>query len=265
VKRGLIIAAAAALALVLAAAACATEYGEATPACTGSDCDGSAPEASSASDAGSDSDGDAPGIAVCDASAYDLAGCVCESSGARVPCYQGVPGPKSACTIAGVQTCESKMGRLLWSACVGGTKPAPEICHNDIDESCDGRIDDGCPCTDSVDLCRSDAGALFDPNAYTTLTVPAQPTAGQPFDLYILTRDKPLVGPDLARDPGGLCLGGSSKKACPSVGKGCAGWKVTYYRLTEPAGTYTYRFLDPPSNPPCNVGTQIANAKVIVQ
>jgi hypothetical protein len=40
----------------------------------------------------------------------------------------------------GVRTCTNG----VWSDCIGGKGPVPEICYNGLDDDCDGLVDDGC-------------------------------------------------------------------------------------------------------------------------
>lgn len=65
--------------------------------------------------------------------------CLCTPSAVE-PCYLGAPGTEGvgACK-AGTRTC--KNDGLTWSLCLGQVLPAPEICANGLDESCDGTID----------------------------------------------------------------------------------------------------------------------------
>ncbi len=58
-----------------------------------------------------------------------------------------------ACTY-GVTTCFEG----AWGSCTG-VEPISEICENDIDDDCDGSVDEGCPCAEgNVRNCGIDAG-----------------------------------------------------------------------------------------------------------
>jgi hypothetical protein len=209
----------------------------------------------------------------CSAPEYNLAGCICATKGAAVPCYQGVPGPKSACNTAGSQQCEDVGGGVLrWSACNGGAMPKSiDECHDDIDGDCNGKVDQNCACSPDVDLCRpnaiasADAGATptYDPNAYTMFTIPPNPKANVPFELYIVTKNRSLMAPGLLKN-GAICYGGGLSKPCRSVGAGCDGWKVGFFRgVSEAAGTYTFSIKDPQGPTGCE-GPTIATTTVVV-
>ncbi|MCA9542243.1 MAG: putative metal-binding motif-containing protein, partial [Myxococcales bacterium] len=59
----------------------------------------------------------------------------------RVACYSGPPGTAGVgVCVAGEQTCVD--GAL--SGCNGEVLPAPEACGNNLDEDCNGQVDDGC-------------------------------------------------------------------------------------------------------------------------
>lgn len=48
---------------------------------------------------------------------------------------------------AGAQVCERVDGRLTWGQCNDMIVPNFEMCSNNIDDDCDGEVDEGCPCT----------------------------------------------------------------------------------------------------------------------
>ena len=53
-----------------------------------------------------------------------------------------------ACSTGGQQrTCLPSCAWAPWDACTGETAPTAEVCGNAIDDSCDGRTDEGCGCT----------------------------------------------------------------------------------------------------------------------
>jgi hypothetical protein len=57
------------------------------------------------------------------------------------PCYTGEPETtnRGACH-GGTQSCIGKLG-----ACMGQVLPTTENCYNEIDDDCDGHVNDGCP------------------------------------------------------------------------------------------------------------------------
>lgn len=89
----------------------------------------------------------------------------CESTGGGVctpgtqaSCYSGPAGTMNvgACH-AGVQTCSAD--GASYSACVNQVTPGAEICGDNIDNNCDGQIDEGCQvaqCTSAADCPGSD-------------------------------------------------------------------------------------------------------------
>lgn len=58
---------------------------------------------------------------------------------------------EGACT-QGTQSCEDGS----WGTCLGGVGPVNEVCFNNIDENCNGIVDDGCP---PIDQCSN---GIFD-------------------------------------------------------------------------------------------------------
>lgn len=65
--------------------------------------------------------------------------CTCVP-GTTQPCYQGAPGTENVGPCkAGIQTCDAS--GTSWGACVGQVLPIFEVCANNIDEDCDGTVD----------------------------------------------------------------------------------------------------------------------------
>ncbi|MBK9266227.1 MAG: choice-of-anchor L domain-containing protein [Polyangiaceae bacterium] len=96
--------------------------------------------------------------------------------GTTQACYQGAPGTEAVGPCkAGVQTCnETGTG---WGTCVGQVLPKAEVCSNNIDEDCNGTVDDaadydgdgwtmcGGDCCDSV-LQGCTSPKLINPGAF---------------------------------------------------------------------------------------------------
>lgn len=86
----------------------------------------------------------------CDGNLND--GCAC-MPGDNQPC--GFP-DVGACE-PGTQKCEAN-GQ--WGECIGGLGPTPEVCGNEVDENCDGALNDGCVCDPGLERpCGSAIGA----------------------------------------------------------------------------------------------------------
>jgi hypothetical protein len=88
-------------------------------------------------------------------------GCVCEPGETR-PCYGGSSATRGvgAC-MDGALSCLAEGDEGAWSdACEGQVTPDAELCGNDVDEDCDGNLDNGCGCdTGDSDPCYSGAEA----------------------------------------------------------------------------------------------------------
>jgi hypothetical protein len=178
---------------------------------------------------------------------FDLAGCLCPTAGATQACHHGVPGPKSACDMAGVQHCLLDRDTPRWGPCEGGSMPeAGDACYDDKDNDCDGMIDQGCLCSAGVDLCKDpETGAELPPGGYDLYTIPKQPLANQPFQLFMVTA-LDLSSPAISVD--GLCYGQGAP--CPNVGAGCPDWHVLRLERTEQAGEHQVSlFVDDPGTP----------------
>ena len=67
--------------------------------------------------------------------------CTC-TPGATQSCYQGAPGTQNVGPCkAGTQTCGTS--GTSWGACLGEVLPVSEICNNNVDDDCNGLVDDG--------------------------------------------------------------------------------------------------------------------------
>ncbi len=72
-------------------------------------------------------------------------GCVC-SPGSTVGCYTGPPGTAGVGVCRpGAQVCNA--AGTAYGACTGAVTPAAEICGDNLDNDCDGLLDEVCVCT----------------------------------------------------------------------------------------------------------------------
>jgi len=181
----------------------------------------------------------------CDPKKGDLVGCACATPGAFRDCFLGDRGSKSPCRVGGTQAC--KAGR--WMGCEGATAPlAKDACYDDVDNDCNGVVDDACKGTDGYDLCKDLASGVTD----AILVDPPTPKVGSTFNLFILSKGS-LGNPRLGIN-GSYCAGGAG--LAPAVaGKGCGGWNAVRQTLTTTGplstpGTYSLVvYVDNPGAP----------------
>lgn len=187
----------------------------------------------------------------CDASVNPV-GCACAPVGTPNACFQGLTGPKSACMTPGTQTCGMDK---KWGACTGGDLPKPEVCLDDVDNDCNGKVDEQCKCTDDVDLCNLVDGGTLNPQLYNMFWDPPQAKANVPLDIYVVTKQQPFGAPRSICFPNCAvnCNGGSDP--CSSPGKNCGGWLFARFRRTLPAGTHSFEFTYM-NQAGCGTGTQ---------
>lgn len=74
-------------------------------------------------------------------------GCACEAGTTRSCAGEF---PASGVCRAGSQACGDDG---VWSACVGAVGPSAEDCSNDLDDDCDGLVNEGCGCVPEVEVC----------------------------------------------------------------------------------------------------------------
>jgi len=97
-------------------------------------------------------------------------GCVCKGTETQ-PCYSGTSQTQGVGECkAGSQTCQG--GK--WGLCKGEVTPRTEVCGNGKDDSCDGAVDEGCPCDykgKRVGVCKTasndSGGKCKEPSAYS--------------------------------------------------------------------------------------------------
>lgn len=186
------------------------------------------------------------GCRFCSNGAWSACGGIdaCDPTKARTrPCYpfgDGVTDPTAgvgAC-IMGEQVCSDPVsyGVGVWSDCQGAVGPAPtETCGNNIDDDCNGIVDDGCDCnpgetqpcydgpagTEGVGLCTGGTQDCVDHRwgPCTGQVLPAPETCdGQDEDCNGMIDDGPAPPATSPCPQQGVCLG------APLVCNGASGW-----------------------------------------
>jgi hypothetical protein len=105
----------------------------------------------------------------CEQNTLQDGACTC-APGTTQPCYQGGPGTAGVGPCkGGTQTCNPD--GISWSACGGGqVLPKSEICSNQIDDDCDGTVDNAVDSDgDGWTTCNgdcNDSNALVNPGAF---------------------------------------------------------------------------------------------------
>ena len=201
--------------------------------------------------------------------------CLCsgEAPGASQGCSLGKVGGKSAC-LSGAQTCgPGSDGMKRWGPCNGATKPAAkETCFDDVDDDCDGVLNNGCACSD-VALCKDPAtGNDFPGDAL----VFDKTTVKNGDVLNVLFLSKQAIGVTwLQIGPGVVCAGGGDTAPCPL--SGCLDWNVERRKIDvtvstvglfrSGAGTYTITFrrgVTSAEQAACTPGPNTVSATVTV-
>jgi uncharacterized protein (AIM24 family) len=172
------------------------------------------------------------------------AGCVCAPN-AALPCYSGPTGTAGvgACK-AGTRLCNAQ-GTAL-GACTGEVLPQVEDCFNNLDDNCDGQVNEGCACTPGqvVSCYTGPAGTLgVGPCAAGSRTCDAQGVYG-PCTGQVLPQAETCL--DLIDNDcnGQINEGGAGCVCLPSSTASC---------YTGPAGTVGVGI--------CAAGTKTCNAQ----
>ena len=201
--------------------------------------------------------------------------CLCnnEALGASQGCSLGKVGGTSKCK-AGSQTCgPGTDGMKRWGPCIGATVPAAkETCFDDVDDDCDGILNNGCQCGD-VALCKDPAtGSDFTGDALILDKTTVK--NGETLNAFFVS--KKAIGTSwLSINPGGVCGGGGDTAPCPS--SGCPGWNVERRKIDVSIGvtglfrsganTYTLKFrpgVNAVEQATCTAGPNTASATVNV-
>ena len=201
--------------------------------------------------------------------------CLCsgEALGASQGCSLGNVGGKSKCA-AGSQTCGMGTdGMKRWGACIGATAPAAkETCLDDVDDDCDGVLNNGCQCVD-VRLCKDPAtGSDFTGDALVLDKTTVR--NGDTLNAFFVS--KRAIGTSwLQIGPPAICAGGGDTAPCPS--SGCAGWNVERRKIDVTVsitglfrngpGVYTLKFrpgVTTADQAACLAGANTVSASVTV-
>jgi hypothetical protein len=169
---------------------------------------------------------DAPDTLHCDPTSTtdNPAGCPCETVNATQSCFLGAHGPDSLCSAGGTVSCSADH---VWGGCIGATSPAHEVCFDDVDNDCDGVIDNGCTAANPGNLCLDPKTAL--PYTADVARVnPAQVQIGQVFTVFALSSTHTVAPASFQTS--GFCTGPLLEGF--TLGQACTGWNVATRDLT---------------------------------
>jgi hypothetical protein len=158
----------------------------------------------------------------------------------------------------------------VWGACVSAGAPSDEKCGDDLDNDCDGIVDNGCLCTASTPLCKNQNGELL-PAGDNLFVDKDIISIGDTLHVYLVSTN-PI--PDVAYAVGSpstpfYCAGQTGVSNC-TVGAGCDGWYGAV--ITVPIGSPPFHAGEPAEitvhiddpGPPCD-GARTKKISVDVQ
>jgi hypothetical protein len=211
---------------------------------------------------------DAAGPTCDPSSALNPEGCPCNTVNAVQACFLGDNGPESACRFGGQITCGADH---LWGACAGAAAPTQEVCFDATDNDCDGKVDNGCTCTNGDNLCLAADGEPFKMND-VVIAVPRPVLVGGQFVVRAVSNQSL---PHAAFQSETTYCTGQASTTCTVAGK-CAGWNAIEFppltakiaagadKMFNGTGSrsVTIRIND---QGPCTTATRMFSGTVLVQ